>query len=161
MLQDIEEVQKVGKKVCIIVSATPGQDTHAGDSMCIEASEEWFRKEGWLSPLSRQTQESALHNLSKHPHTAIGVTWENELVILVFSGRIRISSGANYYEMCRIARELVPNIRCLMNVDGGGSAVLGMVLNGSFVELSCPAAVSGSSCVGMVRPIKSMLHLRI
>lgn len=134
---------------------------HAGNRMFIEASEEWFRKEGWMSPLSRQTQESALHNLSKHPRTAIGVTWENELVILVFSGRIRISSGADYYEMCRIARELVPNIRFLMNVDGGGSAVLGMVLNGSFLELSCPAAITGSSCVGMVRPIKTIFDLTI
>lgn len=134
---------------------------HASHRDSIEAAEEWFRKEGWMSPLSRQTQESAMHNLCKHPRTAIGVTWDNELVILVFSGRIRISSGADYYEMCRIARELVPDIRCLMNVDGGGSAVLGMVLNGSFVELSCPASATGSSCVGMVRSIKTILHLRI
>ena len=45
-----------------------------------------------------------------------------------------------------------------MNMDGGGSAVLGMVTDGSFMELSCPSTSTGS-CVGMVRPINTVLYI--
>lgn len=120
--------------------------------------DEWFEKDGWTSPLSRQTQESALHTLAKHPRTAIGTTKNGELVILVFSGRTDVSDGADYGEMCIIARELIPEIQFLMNVDGGGSAMLGMVKDGSFTELSLPSTSTGST-VGMVRPINTVLHV--
>ena len=120
--------------------------------------EAWFTREGWMSPLSRQTQESALHKLAKHPRTAIGTTENGDLVVLVFSGRSSRSTGADYIEMIRIARLMYPDIRNLMNVDGGGSAVLGMVHDGSFMELSCPATSRGS-CVGMVRPINTIFYL--
>lgn len=122
--------------------------------------EEWFENDGWTSPLSRQTQESALHTLAKHPRTAIGTTKSGELVILVFSGRTEASSGADYSEMCIIARDLIPDIRYLMNVDGGGSAMLGLVRNGEFLELSLPSTSTGST-VGMVRPINTVLHVPI
>ena len=118
----------------------------------------WMREEGWMSPLSRQTQESSLHTLTKHPRTAIGVTQSGALVIIVYSGRSKHSSGADYREMIDIARQLYPDIRTLMNADGGGSAVLGLAVNGSFLELSLPAA-STDSCVGMVRPINTVLYL--
>ncbi len=120
--------------------------------------DEWFKQDGWTSPLSRQTQESALHTLAKHPRTAIGTTKSGELVILVFSGRTEASDGADYGEMCTIARKLLPDIQYLMNVDGGGSAVLGMVQNGTFTELSLPSTSTGST-VGMVRPINTVLYI--
>lgn len=111
-----------------------------------------------MSPLSRQTQESGLHTIARHPRTAIGVAENGDLVILVFSGRTWRSVGADYIEMCRIARTLVPDIRTLMNADGGGSAMLGMTVNGSFMELSCPSTSTGS-CVGMVRPINTVFYI--
>lgn len=118
----------------------------------------WFREDGWKSPLSRQTQESSLHTLAKHPRTAIGITENRDLLILVFSGRTWRSTGADYSQMCTIARKLCPDVRWLMNVDGGGSAMLGMVRNGSFMELSCPSTSAGS-VVGMVRPIHTVLYI--
>lgn len=121
-------------------------------------TEEWFKRDGWTSPLSRQTQESTLHSLVKHPRTAVGITRKGELVILVFSGRTARSDGADYREMCIIARKLIPDIKDLMNVDGGGSASLGMVYNGSFTELSLPSTSTGST-VGMVRPINTALFV--
>lgn len=131
-----------------------------GKAICDDDQmEQWLREEGWMSPLSCQTQESQLHKLAKHPRTAIGVTTQGKLVVLVFSGRTKLSSGADYIEMCRIARKLFPDIRYMMNVDGGGSAVLGMAIGRSFMELSYPA-LSLESTVGMARPISTVLCLR-
>ena len=118
----------------------------------------WFQTEGWTSPLSRQTQESNLHSLVKHPRTAIGCTKDGALVVLVFSGRTWRSTGADYREMISIARSLFPDIHYLMNCDGGGSAMLGMVQDGSFLQLSCPST-SGSSCAGQVRPINTVFYI--
>ena len=115
--------------------------------------------EGWLGPLSRQTQESEIHRLSKHPRTAVGVTDQGELFVLVFSGRTALSAGADYAQMGKIARTLVPNVRHMMNVDGGGSAVFGMAVGKVFVELSYPAT-SYSSPAGMVRRINTLLCMK-
>lgn len=130
-----------------------------GLSLITDGNEQMdFRKEGWLSPLSRQTQEAEIHRLVKHPRTAIGLTGDGSLVILVYSGRIRLSAGADYREMSRIAKQMFPDIQSLMNVDGGGSAMLGMSVGASFMELSYPA-MSLDSCAGMVRPIQTALCL--
>ena len=122
--------------------------------------EAWFDAEGWTSPLSRQTQESNLHSLVKHPRTAIGCTKDGALVILVYSGRTWRSTGADYREMIAIARQLYPDIHFLMNCDGGGSSMLGMVQDGSFLELSFPSTSSGS-CAGQVRPVNTVLYIPI
>ncbi len=126
-----------------------------GDNM-----EKWFDDEGWTNPLSRQTQESNLHTLVKHPRTAIGCTDDGSLVILVYSGRTWRSTGADYSEMTEIARRLYPDVNYLMNCDGGGSAMLGMVHNGEFMELSFPSTSSGS-CAGQVRPINTVFYVPV
>ena len=117
-----------------------------------------LRKEGWLSPLSMQTQESALHEMVKHPRTALGLTADGAFVVIVYSGRTSRSVGADYKEMIHIARQLYPNIVHLMNVDGGGSAVLGLVADGSFLELSFPSPSSGN-VTGMARPVHTALYI--
>ena len=40
------------------------------ESMNIEDTK--LFQEGWMSPLSRQTQESRIHELTRHPRTAVG-----------------------------------------------------------------------------------------
>ena len=120
--------------------------------------EKWFDAEGWTSPLSRQTQESALHTLVKHPRTAIGCAKNGDLLVLVFSGRTWRSSGADYREMVGIARSLYPDVDTLMNCDGGGSAMLGLVRDGEFMELSCPST-SAYSCAGQVRPVNTVFYI--
>ena len=122
--------------------------------------EKWFDDEGWTNPLSRQTQESNLHSLVKHPRTAIGCTNDGSLVILVYSGRTWRSVGADYSEMIEIARRLYPDVNYLMNCDGGGSAMLGTVHNGEFLELSFPSTSSGS-VAGQVRPINTVFYVPI
>ena len=118
----------------------------------------WFASEGWATPLSRQTQESNLHTLAKHPRTAIGCAQNGDLLVLVFSGRTWRSSGADYREMVAIARSLFPDVHTLMNGDGGGSAMLGLVHEGEFLELSCPST-STYSCAGQVRPINTVFYI--
>ncbi len=124
----------------------------------MKLEESWLFQEGWMSPLSRQTQESEIHKLTRHPRTAIGVTKGGELFVLVYSGRTAFSGGADYCEMCRIAEQLIPDIEYMMNVDGGGSSVLGISLDGNFMELSYPAT-SKTNVAGMVRKINTVLCL--
>lgn len=119
-----------------------------------------LEEEGWMSPLSRQTQESALHLPARHPRTAIGITASGELVILVYSGRTKRSAGADYAQMIAVARKLYPDILHLMNADGGGSAMLGMSIGSGFMELSYPST-SLDSCAGMVRPINTVLCIEL
>ena len=119
-----------------------------------------LEREGWMTPLSRQTQESALHTLVKHPRTAIGCAQNGDLLVLVFSGRTWRSSGADYSEMIAIARSLYPDVDMLMNGDGGGSAMLGLVHEGEFLELSCPST-SARSCAGQVRPVNTVFYIPI
>lgn len=140
-----------GGGICLIdKNGTMTEDTYC----------DMLRKEGWLSPLSRQTQESAVHTLALHPRTAVGVTKQGELFVLVFSGRTPISEGANYLEMCAAAQRLIGGIDTMINWDGGGSSLLGL-LNGSvFTELNYTAP-SGDSLTGMARKINSMIQIHI
>lgn len=132
-----------------------------GEGLCDKGEEamiSWLADEGWMSVMSRQTQESAIHELAKHPRTGVGVTKDGDLVILVYSGRTTLSVGADYREMVTIARSIFPDMWRMMNVDGGGSSVLGMAVGNSFMELSYPAT-SADNCAGMVRPINTILCL--
>lgn len=131
-----------------------------GSELTAENLADTLRPSGWLSPLSRQTQESSLHTLSVHPRTAVGVTAGGELCILVFSGRTKVSAGADYTEVCRAAKLLVPGLETLINWDGGGSSFLGLLQDNVFTELSCTAP-SDDSVPGMVRPVSSMLALNL
>ncbi len=114
--------------------------------------------EGWSSPLSSQTQESDIAALARHPRTAIGLTKEGKLFLLVFSGRSSLSAGADYIEMCEIARKLAPDLKDMINVDGGASSVLGLGIGRRFIEYSLPSS-SFDSLAGMVRPVNSLFRV--
>ena len=117
-------------------------------------------REGWASPLSSQTQESDVASMVRHPRTAIGLTWQGKLFALVFSGRSSVTAGADYREMCLLAQRLVPDVKEMMNVDGGGSSVLGMVTNGRLIEYSWPSTTPGTPA-GMARPIHSLFKIQL
>ena len=132
-----------------------------GESMFGTAAQNGSRfleEEGWMSPLSRQTQETEVHKMARHPRTAVGTTKNGDFFVLVFSGRTLLSAGADYSHMCTIAKKLFPDVQSMMNVDGGGSSMLGASIGGSFMELSYPATSMGS-CAGMVRQINTVLCL--
>ena len=146
------------------------QWAYGGGLTLMQGGESFFKRgedaagklaeEGWASPLSAQTQESDIAALARHPRTAIGLTRSGALFILVFSGRSSVSAGADYVEMCEIARKLVPDAREMMNVDGGGSAVLGLAIGRRFVEYSWPSS-SFDSLPGMVRPVNSLFCVTV
>ncbi|MBP5289433.1 MAG: phosphodiester glycosidase family protein, partial [Clostridia bacterium] len=117
-----------------------------------------FRRAGWLSPLSRQTQESRVHTMVRHPRTAVGITKKGELFILVVSGRTPLSVGADYIELRRVARLLAPELSALINWDGGGSSVLGLLEGNVFTELNYPAPSDGS-ITGQARAVNSVLYI--
>lgn len=119
-----------------------------------------FREAGWLTPLSRQSQESAMHDISLHPRTAVGTTKDGELFILVISGRSNISIGADYLTLCRAAHKLIDNIDIFISWDGGGSTVLGILEGNVFTEISYPAP-SDDTVAGMVRPINSIIEVKL
>lgn len=133
------------------------------DGNCIfdegENSTREFQKEGWLTPLSIQTQESKTHDeVEIHPRTLLGITKNNTLFVIVFSGRSRYSRGVTYKEACDIAKKYIDDIQYMMAVDGGGSSFLGVTQNDTFMELSYPACTEVAG-TGIVRKINSLLLL--
>jgi len=117
-------------------------------------------REGWLSPLSAQTQESDIASMVRHPRTAIGLNSKGQLFCLVFSGRSSVSLGADYREMCALARRIVPDVTELMNVDGGGSSLLAIASQGHLYEYSWPST-SPASLSGMARPVNSLFVIHL
>ncbi len=117
-------------------------------------------EEGWETPLSIQTQESDVQNLSVHPRTAFGMNKKGELFVLVYSGRTAISRGADYLEMIHIGNKMIEDIECMVNGDGGASAVLALVKGKEVMELSYPAA-SDQTCAGAIRDIKTIFQMKL
>ncbi len=116
-------------------------------------------KEGWFSPLGLQTQESNIFESLRHPRTALGITKENHFFIMVFSGRSKLSAGADYKEMCTVARQLLgDNIKQMINVDGGASSFMALCDNQSVYTLSEPCA-SNDTCAGCLRQVPSFLSI--
>lgn len=133
------------------------------DSVCIfdegQDSTRQFRAEGWLSPLSIQTQESKTHDeVEIHPRTLLGLCADGRLFVLVFSGRSRYTRGVTYREACRLARQYIGGITYMMAVDGGASAFLGFAGRDTFMELSYPACTEVAG-TGIVRKVNSLLVL--
>ena len=60
--------------------------------------------------------------------------------------------------MCEIAKKLIPDLRDMINVDGGASSVLGLGVGRRFIEYSRPSS-SFDSLAGMVRPINSVFRI--
>ena len=133
---------------------------YEGREMTEENSLALLGEQGWTCPLSAQSQESDLIRRMKHPRTATGVTEDSRLVILVFSGRSNVSEGADYLEMLEAARLLVPDLKALINWDGGGSSVLGLIEGEASTETN-PCAPSDDSLAGMARPISSSILVEI
>lgn len=117
-----------------------------------------FRREGWLSDLSKQTQDSETFRLEKHPRSMIGMTKSGEFFMAVVSGRSQYSVGADYLDLIRIANELFDDVDMLMNVDGGASSFMGLIHHGEVIELS-DVTFTNDSSAGTLRPLNSIFTI--
>ncbi len=117
-----------------------------------------FRKEGWLSNMSKQTQDSETFRLDKHPRTAIGLTEDNKLFVFVVSGRSKYSVGANYLDLIEISKDLFGNVKYLMNLDGGASSFMGVVKEKEVFVVS-DITFTNDSCAGELRSLNSLLSI--
>lgn len=117
-----------------------------------------FGREGWLTDLSKQTQDSETFRLEKHPRSMIGMTKNGEFFMAVVSGRSSYSVGADYLDLIRIAKELFPDVDMLMNVDGGASSFMGLIHHGEVLELS-DVTFTNDSCAGTLRALNSIFAI--
>lgn len=61
-------------------------------------------------------------NANRHPRSAIAVTSDKKLLLMVVDGRNRMAEGMNLRELARVLRWL--GAKDAMNLDGGGSSTL-------------------------------------
>ena len=61
-------------------------------------------------------------NANRHPRSAIAVTSDKKLLLMVVDGRNRMAEGMNLHELARVLRWL--GAKEAMNLDGGGSSTL-------------------------------------
>jgi len=61
-------------------------------------------------------------NANRHPRSAIAVTTDRKLLLMVVDGRNRMAEGMNLHELAQVLRWL--GAKEAMNLDGGGSSTL-------------------------------------
>ncbi len=128
------------------------------DGLNKKSIEEGLRSEGWMKKLSIQTQESPIHNFSKHPRTAFCITKQGELAICVFSGRLIASVGVDYEQMVQIIHQCLPDVKQILNGDGGASSVMAFYTTDFFIEVSVPC-MSADNPVGKIRNLNAMFTI--
>jgi len=67
-------------------------------------------------------QERAAHLVARHPRTAIGVTKEKKVLLVVVDGRTREAAGMSCEELAKLMLGL--GCSWALNLDGGGSSAL-------------------------------------
>lgn len=67
-------------------------------------------------------QEKAAHLVARHPRTAIGITKEKKLLLVVVDGRSKGAPGMSCEELAKLMLSL--GSEWALNLDGGGSSTL-------------------------------------
>ena len=62
--------------------------------------------------------------------------------------------------MCSLVRKVYPDVKYLMNVDGGASSVLSISKDGVLKEISYPATSIGN-VAGMIRNVSTILMIGV
>lgn len=68
--------------------------------------------------------------MKSNPRTAIGITDDNHIIMVVADGRTSENSGLSLYELAEFMQTL--NVKCAYNLDGGGSST--MYFNGKIIN---------------------------
>ena len=75
----------------------------------------------WPWPHSPSTEENFYYQ-DKHPRTCVGITDDNELVMVVVDGRSSVSQGVTYEQLAKIMLGL--GCDDALGLDGGGSSTM-------------------------------------
>ena len=137
---------------------------YGGGMMLIDKGRDFviddFVKEGWMSPLSKLSQDTSMEKLDWNPRCSLGLLKDGAFTINVFDGRNEETPGATYKQMCNVVRKTYPDIDYLLNVDGGASSFLGIVKDGVFKEISRPSTAA-DNISGQARDVMTVLLLRV
>lgn len=114
-----------------------------------------LEREGWMNSLSCQTQESQIHLLSKHPRTVM-FRRKGIIYMAIFSGRSKVSVGADYQDIIQILTQYYDDIEEIINMDGGASSVGAYYVQDQWVEYTLPCS-SLETPAGKIREINAML----
>ena len=73
----------------------------------------------------------------RHPRTAVGITADGRLILLVVDGRSEKSNGASLLDLGQIMLSL--GVADAINLDGGGSSTMITYANGSYTTRNSPS----------------------
>lgn len=73
----------------------------------------------------------------RHPRTAVGITADGRLILLVVDGRSEKSNGASLLDLGQIMLSL--GVTDAINLDGGGSSTMITYANGSYTTHNSPS----------------------
>ena len=124
-----------------------------------------LEKEGWFTPNSLMTQETALDVAGVQPRSVIGCAGEKILVMSV-SGRNSKSQGISFSDAASLALHITEEMQespleFLLNLDGGASSVLGCKKDAEASCLLTKPSPSITNPAGCPRCVPSLLTIKL
>ncbi len=124
-----------------------------------------LEKEGWFTPNSLMTQETALDVAGVQPRSVIGCAGDKILVMSV-TGRNSKSQGISFSDAASLAVHIteemqVSPLEFLLNLDGGASSVLGCKKDGEASLLLTKPSPSITNPAGCPRCVPSLLTIKL
>ena len=124
-----------------------------------------LEKEGWFTPNSLMTQETALDVIGVQPRSVIGSTGDKILVMSV-SGRNSKSQGISFSDAASLALHITEEMQkspleFLLNLDGGASSVLGCKKDREPSCLLTKPSPSITNPAGCPRCVPSLLTIKL
>ncbi|MDY0290409.1 MAG: phosphodiester glycosidase family protein [Sphaerochaeta sp.] len=124
-----------------------------------------LEKEGWFTPSSLMTQETALDVTGIQPRSVIG-TCGDKIMVMSVSGRNSKSQGISFSDAASLAMHLTQErqeapLEFLLNLDGGASSVLGCKKDGEASCLLTKPSPSITNPAGCARCVPSLLTIKL
>jgi hypothetical protein len=122
-----------------------------------------LEKEGWFTPSSLMTQETALNVSGIQPRSVIGYCG-NSIMVMSVSGRNSKSQGITFSDAASLAIQITKEIKgvaleFLLNLDGGASSVLGCKKDGDGSCLLTKPSPTITNPAGCPRCVPSLLTI--
>jgi hypothetical protein len=122
-----------------------------------------MNKEGWFTPSSLMTQETALDVEGVQPRSVIGYGGDT-IIVMSVSGRNSKSKGITFGDAASLAIQMTEKIKgvpleFLLNLDGGASSVLGCKKDGEGSCLLSKPSPTITNPAGCPRCVPSLLTI--